>query len=75
MGGAPSRTEEGIAAYAEEHDAMLCFDPDGNSGLPGLGLILRAQRAGDLALTRPVFLPEPDPSAWEYLPAREKARF
>lgn len=56
VGSVPSRTEERLMMHAEAagFDEFI-YSPDGVA-IEGIGLLMRVQRAGDILLTRPVFV-------------------
>ena len=57
-GQVPSRAEQIVLDYAEAHGAEVRFSHAADVELPGYGLVLRSQRAGDIVLTRPLLLEE-----------------
>ncbi|MFI6744278.1 hypothetical protein ACIBI9_66455 [Nonomuraea sp. NPDC050451] len=52
----PSTMEKWIHEYAKAQGYEVSYIHEGNPAAPDLGLILRVQRAGDVVLTRPLFL-------------------
>jgi len=52
----PTELEDRFTRYAESRRAEVCHSQDGSWGSEELGLVIRTQRAGDLLLTRPVFV-------------------
>jgi hypothetical protein len=54
----PSRTEEAVREYARRIDTSVHTLASEELFLPALGMILRTERAGDVALTRPLLLEE-----------------
>lgn len=75
VGRVPSETENALLRYAEQCRTEVHYTHAADPSLPGLGLILRVQRAGDAVLTRPVFFDQPDVVTWDYIPGREWSRF
>jgi hypothetical protein len=57
-GQVPSRTEEALRAYAGRIDTSVHTLASEELFLPALGVFLRTERAGDVALTRPFLLEE-----------------
>ena len=60
VGRVPSELEQQFADYAASDGVTVRYGQHGDPGAEELGLVLRAQRAGDVLLTRPVFV------AWEW---------
>jgi hypothetical protein len=56
VGQVPSRLEDRFANYLETHDKELRYSQSADPCSAQLGLVLRAQRAGDLVLSRPVMV-------------------
>ncbi|RKR85892.1 hypothetical protein BDK92_0105 [Micromonospora pisi] len=56
VGQTPSRLEDEIADYLAAHSRELRYSQCADPCSPELGLVLRAQRAGDAVLTRPVMV-------------------
>ncbi|MEV6426883.1 hypothetical protein [Nocardia sp. NPDC051463] len=52
----PSRLEDQFLDYATTQGAPPCYSQQADPGSELLGLVIRAQRAGDTVLTRPVFV-------------------
>lgn len=72
VGCVPSEIERWILDHAQEQGLDLRYTQEGNPGLPNLGLIMRVQRAGDVVLSRPLFLiHEWALEPWDYLPGSE----
>jgi hypothetical protein len=67
----PSEVERWAWDHAERHGLELRYTHDANPELADLGLIVRAQRAGDVVLSRPVFLRERAEVTWDYVPSSE----
>ncbi|MFJ4314313.1 hypothetical protein ACIP46_03340 [Streptomyces lavendulae] len=71
-GCAPSRVEDWLVHRAERtRPGSLRYSPAGDPVFAGLGLAIRGQRAGDLVLTRPLFLHHDWLDLWHALPAAE----
>lgn len=51
----PSHVEAQLLEYLKARDIVLRYHVDGDSEAEELGLMMRAQRVGDVLLTRPVF--------------------
>lgn len=58
VGQVPSRLEEQFWDYATTHNMRLRYSQSADPGALELGLVLRAQRVGDLVLSRPVMVAE-----------------
>ncbi|MEU6509699.1 hypothetical protein [Streptomyces sp. NPDC046942] len=72
----PSEAEDWLCNHTEAHELDLIYTHAADPGSGSLGLILRAQRAGDIVLTRPLFLiREWAENSWDYIPGQEWARF
>ncbi|MFJ3881591.1 hypothetical protein ACIPW5_29595 [Streptomyces sp. NPDC090077] len=56
VGRVPSVVEQWLEEYNEEHGFESRFSPDGGPVSAELGVFVRVQRAGDILLTRPIFL-------------------
>jgi hypothetical protein len=56
VGGAPSGVAHEFAEYAFSHDVIVSISQHGDTGAEEFGILLRAQRCGDVLLTRPVFV-------------------
>ncbi|MEU0557293.1 hypothetical protein [Dactylosporangium sp. NPDC006015] len=56
VGRVPSEVERWMLDYAGLHGATLRYSPGADPHLVELGLVGRVQRAGDVVLSRPVFL-------------------
>jgi hypothetical protein len=55
-GRVPSELAHEFIEYAVSHGVRVAYSQHGDPGADALGLVLRAQRAGDVLLTRPVFV-------------------
>jgi hypothetical protein len=75
VGRVPSEVERWAWDYVERHDATAAYSPGADPHLVDLGLVVRAQRAGDVVLTRPLFLGERVDDVWHYVPIEEWHRF
>ncbi|OPG09357.1 hypothetical protein B1R27_06220 [Streptomyces sp. GKU 895] len=78
VGRVPSEMEQWLIDRAEVREPYteLFFMPGADPGSQSLGLVMCGQRAGDVVLTRPVFLsPEWIDDAYHRLPASEWATF
>ncbi|MFH9349382.1 hypothetical protein [Kitasatospora sp. NPDC017646] len=78
VGHAPSEVEQWIIERAERREPFteLFYMPAGDPGSQTLGLVACSQRAGDILLTRPVFLAaEWDDDAYHRLPSSEWSAF
>ncbi|OIJ68146.1 hypothetical protein WN71_009610 [Streptomyces mangrovisoli] len=73
-GCAPSRVEAWLVHRTTTPDSLR-YSPAGDPVLADLGLAIRTQRAGDLVLTRPLFLLHDWLDLWHSLPAREWHHF
>ncbi|MFE1749212.1 hypothetical protein ACFW88_01425 [Streptomyces anandii] len=72
----PSEAETWFVKHTEAHALDLFFTHAADPGSADLGLILRVQRAGDVVLTRPVFLiREWAEYSWDYIPGSEWSTF
>ncbi|KDN80524.1 hypothetical protein [Kitasatospora cheerisanensis] len=56
VGRVPSELESDFAAYTAARGHELRYSQDTSPGSDTLGVVLRAQRAGDVVLSRPVFV-------------------
>ncbi|MEU3571318.1 hypothetical protein AB0E96_23270 [Kitasatospora sp. NPDC036755] len=56
VGRVPSELEAEFAEYTAAHGNDLRYGQYGDPGSEALGTVLRAQRAGDVVLSRPVFV-------------------
>ena len=56
VGRPPSEVMDGLLRYAESRRLDHRFSQEGDVALEEAGLVMRAQRAGDVLLTRPVFV-------------------
>jgi hypothetical protein len=74
-GQVPSRAEQIVLDHAEVHGAEVRFSHAADVELPGYGLVLRSQRAGDLVLTRPVLLDALEVNSWDGVPGDEWRTF
>lgn len=52
----PSELEDEFCEKSELHGYDLCYGPQADVGSRQLGVVLRAERAGDYARSRPVFV-------------------
>jgi hypothetical protein len=52
----PSVLEEDFSYLAVAEDAGLCYSLNADLAAECFGVVLRAQRAGDVVLSRPVFV-------------------
>ncbi|GHF77124.1 hypothetical protein GCM10018790_64040 [Kitasatospora xanthocidica] len=68
-GCAPSRVEDWLV-HRTAHGRLL-YSPAADPVFPDLGLAIRAQRAGDVNLTRPLFLLHGWLDLWHSLPSEE----
>ncbi|SED18445.1 hypothetical protein SAMN05216489_02745 [Streptomyces sp. 3213] len=72
----PSEAEDWLCKHTEVHELDLIYTHAADPGSADLGLILRAQRAGDIVLTRPLFLiREWAENSWDCIPGEEWSRF
>jgi hypothetical protein len=55
-GRVPSELVDEFAEYAKRHGLRVAVSQHGDPGADALGLVLRTQQAGDILLTRPVFV-------------------
>ncbi|MEU8926935.1 hypothetical protein AB0D10_39470 [Kitasatospora sp. NPDC048545] len=56
VGRVPSELEAAFIEYTTTHGHELRYGPHADPGTETLGVVLRAQRAGDVVLSRPVFV-------------------
>ncbi|GAA1972409.1 hypothetical protein GCM10009838_34990 [Catenulispora subtropica] len=56
VGRVPSELEAEFIDYATAHDAGARYSVSNDPAAVGLGVVLRAQRAGDVVVSRPVFV-------------------
>jgi hypothetical protein len=56
VGRVPSELAREFVQYTMSHGISAVYSQQGDPGADELGLLLRAQRAGDILLTRPVFV-------------------
>ncbi|MFJ6432422.1 hypothetical protein [Streptomyces sp. NPDC091416] len=54
----PEQAHQFLLDHASEHGNCLLYTPDDSPALADLGLLLRAQRVGDVLLSRPLFVIE-----------------
>ncbi|WP_328893982.1 hypothetical protein [Streptomyces sp. NBC_00236] len=54
----PGQAHQFLLDHASEHGNCLLYTPDDSLALADLGLLLRAQRVGDVLLSRPLFVIE-----------------
>ncbi|WP_436772215.1 hypothetical protein [Yinghuangia sp. YIM S09857] len=72
----PSELEDWICDYTEAHGIELSWTHEGNASARDLGLIMRVQRAGDIVVTRPLFMiHEWAMGVWENVPDTEWRTF
>ena len=72
----PSEAEEWLLAYTEAHELDLIYTHAADPGSVDLGLIVRAQRAGDIVISRPLFLiREWVENSWDHIPGSEWSTF
>ncbi|MEU4239845.1 hypothetical protein [Actinoplanes sp. NPDC026619] len=73
VGRVPSHVEAQLLEHLKARDIVLRYQPEGDPEAEELGLTMRAQRVGDLLLTRPVFavLGERAYTLWDVVPADE----
>lgn len=57
-GRVPSQLEAELYEYTQQRDLVLRYSLEADPVIERLGLVLRAQRAGDLVLTRPLLVSE-----------------
>ncbi|MFJ9678797.1 hypothetical protein ACIRP2_12145 [Streptomyces sp. NPDC101194] len=70
-GCAPSQVEDWLAHRAAPRPGSLMYSPAADPVFTDLGLVIRSQRAGDVALTRPLFLLQDWLDLWHSLPGEE----
>ena len=70
-GRAPSAVEQWMTDQARLRGRGLRYTHAGDSELADLGLIARAQRAGDVVVSRPVFLAQRVDVTWDEVPGNE----
>ena len=76
VGGVPSEIERWLSDHARAHGLELAYTHEGNPKVVDLGLVMRVQRAGDVVLSRPLFLiREWAVDIWESLPGFELRTF
>ncbi|MFE1879951.1 hypothetical protein [Streptomyces diastatochromogenes] len=56
VGRVPSELEDAFVEYTSTHDHDLRYSQHADPGSERLGVVLRAQRAGDVVLSRPVLV-------------------
>jgi hypothetical protein len=71
VGRVPSEVERWMRERAQAEGWQLRYTHAADPELMELGLIARVQRAGDVVLTRPVFLDQRAEVTWDYVPGRE----
>jgi hypothetical protein len=71
VGRVPSEIEQWMWTEHHEHRHELRYTHAADPELADLGLIVRVQRAGDMVLTRPVFLDQRAEVTWDYMPSEE----
>ena len=67
----PSEIEQWIFDQVDATGWQLRYTHAADPELYELGLIVRVQRAGDVVLSRPVFLARPTGVTWDDVPSRE----
>ncbi|GAA5198262.1 hypothetical protein GCM10023322_71230 [Rugosimonospora acidiphila] len=75
VGRVPSEVEQWLLDYSQQQNLELRYTHAADPHLPDLGLIVRVQRAGDVVLSRPVFLDDRAEVSWDYVPSSEWHRF
>lgn len=75
VGRAPSEVERWMLDQADKRGRELRYTHAADPELAELGLIARAQRAGDIVLSRPVLLDQRAVVTWDYVPANEWKAF
>jgi len=75
VGRVPSEVEQWMLDEAGRRGWELRYTHAADPELANFGLIVRAQRAGDVVLSRPVFLDQRAEVTWDYVPAREWKAF
>ena len=70
-GRAPSAVERWMIDHARLSGRELRYTHEGDAELGGLGLVARAQRAGDVLVSRPVFLDRRIDVTWDEVPGNE----
>ncbi|MEV4524096.1 MULTISPECIES: hypothetical protein [Micromonospora] len=75
VGRVPSEVEQWAWGQADRCERELRYTHAADPELADLGLIIRAQRAGDIVLSRPVFLKERAEVTWDYVPSEEWRTF
>jgi hypothetical protein len=76
VGRVPSEMEQWISDHAKAHELDLRYTHEGNPGSVDLGLMMPVQRAGDVVLSRPLFLiREWALAVWDYIPGFEWSTF
>jgi len=73
VGRVPSHVEAQLLEHLKARDIVLRYQSEGDPEVEELGLTMRAQRAGDIVLTRPVFavLGERAYTLWDVIPGDE----
>ncbi|WP_449348780.1 hypothetical protein [Streptomyces shaanxiensis] len=72
----PSEAEEWLYVHTKSHGLDLIYTHARDPGSVDLGLVLRAQRAGDIVLSRPLFLVgEWVENCWDCIPGSEWSTF
>jgi hypothetical protein len=76
VGCVPSEIERWLSDHARAHGLELAYTHEANPKVVDLGLVMRVQRAGDVVLSRPLFLiREWAVDIWESLPGFELSTF
>lgn len=76
VGRPPSEVEEWFLEHARTRGTELRYSHEGNPGSAALGVVMRVQRAGDVVVSRPLFLTREWASApWDHIPHSEWRTF
>ncbi|MCF2526599.1 hypothetical protein [Yinghuangia soli] len=76
VGCVPSELTDWICDHTEAQGLELSWTHEGNASVRDLGLIMRVQRAGDVVLSRPLFMiHEWAMGVWEHVPDTEWRTF
>jgi hypothetical protein len=67
----PPHWSDGCTSRPKNQGRELRYTHGADPELADLGLIARAQRAGDLVLSRPGMLDQRAEVTWDYVPSRE----
>jgi len=73
VGQVPSHVETQLLEHLKTRNIVLRYQPEGDPAAEELGLMMRAQRVGDVVLTRPVFavLGDRAYTLWDVIPGDE----